>query len=133
MNGEMNGERRTRRTESLQCLTVRHLRCTTGNAGQYKALHHFRHRQFPLQSGGCSGKGGHAGRDGIIETQPLQTANLFTHGAPDGKVAGMQPRHILAGLCCSHKLRLDLVKRKRCRIDNACTRRTIIDEGLRNQ
>lgn len=45
----------------------------------------------------------------------------------------MQPRRILAGLCCGHEFRLDLVKRKCCRIDDAGARRAIFDKRLRNQ
>ncbi len=45
-----------------------------------------------------------------MDAEPAQAAELLAHRAPDGEVAGMQPRHVLARRVRLHEFGFDLVE-----------------------
>ena len=96
MDGEMDGQRRAGRGEAASVSPSGMARGAAGHAGQHHALRHFRHGQFAAQRGGGGGEGRHAGRQRVGDAAPLEPAHLLGHGAQDRKVAGMEPRHVLA-------------------------------------
>jgi hypothetical protein len=64
---------------------------------------------------------------------PLEPAQLLGQRAVDGEIAGMKPRHIERGVVCLCKLRLDLIERHWCGIDDARTGRAVNEKLARHQ
>ena len=121
----MDGERRAGRGEGGERLAFRHARGAAGDAGQHHALRHFRHGQLAAERGGGGGEGRHARRQRVGDAAPLEPAQLLGERAADREVAGMQPRHVLAGRVRRHELGLDLVERHRRGVDDARARRAM--------
>ena len=97
VDGEVDGERGAGGAEGRQRLARRHRRGAAGDAGEHQALRHLRDGQLAAERGGGGGEGRHAGRQRVGDAAALEPADLLGDGAPDREVAGVQPRHVLAG------------------------------------
>ena len=115
----MDRERRAGRGECRELLRLRHARGAAGDAGQHHALRDFGHRQLAFERRGRGGEGRHAGRQRVGNAAPLEPAQLLGERAVDREIAGMQPRHVVAGGVRGHELGLDLVERQRRGVDDA--------------
>ncbi len=71
------------------------------------------------QCGGGGREGRHAGGERERDAVSFEPAQLLGERAVDRKIAGMQPRHVMAGLVRRHELSLDLVERQRRGVDDA--------------
>jgi hypothetical protein len=78
-------------------------------------------------------EGRHARRGAIGDGERIEPAHLFAGRAPDRKVAGMQPRHILPGLMGGGHLGDDRVEIERRRVDDARARRAPVEHRLGDQ
>ena len=62
----------------------------------------------------------------------VEPPELLGERAVDREVAGLQPRHVMAGRMRRHELRLDLVERQRRGVDDARARRAMSEQGARH-
>src|SRR3569833_2446607 len=90
-------------------------------------------RELAPQRGGRGRKSGHARSDRIFNSQRFEPPDLLAERAPDRKIAGVQPRDILAGFGGANDLGDDLVQRERRGVDDARSRWAVIEQRLRHQ
>ena len=119
---EMNRKRRTGRGKGGELFAERHRRGSPRHAGEHDALRHLRHGQFAMKRGSGRREGRHARREGKRNAAAFEPAQLFGERAVDRKIAGLQPRHVMAGGMGRHEFRLDLVERHRRGVDDARAR-----------
>ena len=92
----MDGERRPVAAKAASVSPSGIVRGAARDAGQHHALRHFRHGQLAVKRGGGGGEGRHAGRQRVGNAEPVQPAKLLGERAVDGKIARVQPRHVVA-------------------------------------
>ena len=85
------------------------------------------------ERGGGGGEGRHAGRDGVGDAGLIEAAKLLAQGAPDREIAGMQPRHVVAGVGRAPAFVDDLVERHRRGVDDARARRAMLEQRPRHE
>ena len=97
----MERERGAGGGEGGKRLARRHGRGAAAGARQHQRLRHLRQGQLALQRRGGGGEGGHAGRQRIGNAERVEAAELLADRAPHREVAGMKPRHVMAGFRCA--------------------------------
>ena len=120
---EMDDERRTARGKCRQLFRsgIREARPQTRVSTTLCATSGTVSSQSKRGGGGRESR--HAGRERIRDAAPGEAAKLFGERRVDRQIAGMKPRHIVAGGVRRDELGFDLVERQRRGIDDAGARR----------
>ena len=75
-------------------------------AREHEGLRHLRQRQLAPERSGSRGESRDARRQRIGNAKRIEAAKLLADRAPDREVAGMQPRHVVAGRDAPPRTRL---------------------------
>jgi hypothetical protein len=82
-------------------------------------LRHLGQGQLALQRSCSGGKGGHARRERIGNTERIEAAELLADRAPQRQVAGMKPRDVLVCFVGGLELSDNLLEAHRRGVDDA--------------
>ena len=123
MNGKMDGERRAASGKRREFLLLRHARGAAADAGQHDALRDLGHRQLASQRGRGGGKSRHAGRERVRDAAAVKPPQLLGERRIDRQIAGLKPRHVVAGSMRRGEFGLDVIERERRGVDDAGARR----------
>ena len=132
VDGQMDGKRRSRRSEGGELLAFGHARGAARDAGQHDALRDLGHGQFAPDCRRCCGEGRNARRQTVRNAAPFEPPQLLRERAIDRQISRMEARHVEALFMRRHEFGLDLIKRERRGIDDARGLRAISQKLARN-
>ena len=92
---QVDGERRATRPQPLELLAGRHRARLHGGARGDHGLRDLRQGQLASERGGGGDEGGHAGRHVVGDGEGIQPPHLLGGGAVDGRIARVDPRHVV--------------------------------------
>jgi hypothetical protein len=128
LDGEVQHQRRAGGRVGGELLTGRHRGGPGAGPGEDDGLPHPRHGQLALERRRGRGERRDAGHDLVGHPGRVEPAHLLGHGAPDRRVAGVQPGHVEAGLVRGDQLGGDLVEVEVGGVDQARARRRGVEQ-----